>query len=516
MKIIGFILVSLIIFNLAEVCFSQNDDMTFTTYYPAPFGVYKQLILYPEPTDGVEQAEQPCSDEGEMYYDSDDNQVLYCYESAFGLIWRSLGGGSYWTLLDNAPPAPDCLYTNDSVTTEDWNVGSGTTTPAAKLHAQDGAMLIYCNNFVFCWPPPCPICDGTTPLSGVGGTRLMWIPAKGAFRAGKVDLAPPFSAGSVWDDAKIGFYSFATGNNTEARGDSWTSGMVAMGYDNYNQTLVAKFGAHASGATAIGQNAGAVGEGSLAIGSRVLANGRFSTAIGKADNDKILTAGLNPDDNYSTALGFASHEDGPFGALGYGSLSVGQNSKAEGKYSIAIGQRARAPYDRSAVINIENTVYPNFCQADAEGQLKICGELNVLGTLIAEVTIEAETCTGTCIKFRIPHPDTTKPKGTYLKHSAVEAPTAGDNLYRWTIEVKDKTAEINLPEYYKFLNKDDMVLVFPKGHFGRAYGKLDEKQQTLTIYANSDGEYNVILIGTRKDEAAEKYWQGAEVYEPSG
>jgi Hep_Hag. len=85
------------------------------------------------------------------------------------------------------------------------NVGIGTTAPSAKLQVQDGAVLFSGTT-------------GSTPVSGAG-RRLMWIPAKSAFRAGYV-------SGSQWDDANIRLYSTAMGRDTTASGYSST----AMGY----------------------------------------------------------------------------------------------------------------------------------------------------------------------------------------------------------------------------------------------------------------------------------------------
>ncbi|HEX6039906.1 MAG TPA: hypothetical protein VFZ20_17770, partial [Longimicrobium sp.] len=48
---------------------------------------------------------------------------------------------------------------------------------------------------------------GIIPASG-NGERLMWYPFKGAFRAGGIG-----SGGTMWDDANIGFYTWAGGFN---------------------------------------------------------------------------------------------------------------------------------------------------------------------------------------------------------------------------------------------------------------------------------------------------------------
>ena len=56
-----------------------------------------------------------------------------------------------------------------------------------------------------------------------------------------------------------------------------------------------------------------------------------------------------------------------------------------------------------------------------------------------------------------------------------------------------------------------MSWVKPVGHFGDAFAEVDEKQENLIICSNKDGQYNVLLIGTRKDEAV-KEWEGVETY----
>ena len=133
-------------------------------------------------------------------------------------------------------------------------------------------------------------------------------------------------------------------------------------------------------------------------------------------------------------------------------------------------------------------------------------ELKVHGRI--ECTAALSKGSGT---FKIDHPDPTKTDTHYLQHSFVESPTAGDNIYRWTITTTNNSHTITLPDYYKFLNKDDMVWVNPKNHFGRAYGTVNGDQTELNITSDTDGEYNVLLIGTRKDEHVLKHFKGIEV-----
>jgi hypothetical protein len=114
--------------------------------------------------------------------------------------------------------------------------------------------------------------------------------------------------------------------------------------------------------------------------------------------------------------------------------------------------------------------------------------------------------------FRIDHPNPSKNHTHYLSHSFVESPTEGDNIYRFTVTTENGVATIHLPEYYKYLNKNDQVWVTPQGHFGTGYGVVNENQTEVTIYSNIDGEYNILLIGTRKDKIAVNNWQGVETY----
>jgi len=107
--------------------------------------------------------------------------------------------------------------------------------------------------------------------------------------------------------------------------------------------------------------------------------------------------------------------------------------------------------------------------------------------------------------FNIPHPDPAKEKWR-LRHAFVESPTRGDNIYRWTVATVNRNAEVILPDYFKHLNENVQVWVSPVKHFGRAYGEINTAQTILKITSESDGIYNVLLIGTRKDKIAKDFW----------
>jgi hypothetical protein len=140
---------------------------------------------------------------------------------------------------------------------------------------------------------------------------------------------------------------------------------------------------------------------------------------------------------------------------------------------------------------------------------------NIIGNYGLAGTISNYTCveqlSKTSGKFSIRHPDPTKKHTHNLVHSFVESPTAGDNIYRYEVATQNCEAIVSLPDYYKFLNCNDQVWITPKNHMGVAYGSVNTQQTEINIKSNCDGYYYVLLIGTRKDDAAKKAWRGVEV-----
>jgi hypothetical protein len=136
-------------------------------------------------------------------------------------------------------------------------------------------------------------------------------------------------------------------------------------------------------------------------------------------------------------------------------------------------------------------------------KLHVSGNTTIVGTL-----------SKTAGTFEINHPDPIKNQSGYkLRHSFVESPTRGDNIYRYQVEIDNKLSfELDLPDYWKYLNENPQVWVNPVNCFGVGYGTVDEELEKLNIYTNMSGLYNVLLIGTRKDIDAKQMFdaQGIE------
>jgi hypothetical protein len=105
--------------------------------------------------------------------------------------------------------------------------------------------------------------------------------------------------------------------------------------------------------------------------------------------------------------------------------------------------------------------------------------------------------------FDIPHPDLVKQmRGHRLRHCFVESNTRGDNLYRYTVMTSDCRAEIQLPDYFKYLNESPQVFVSAVGIFAYSEGYVDTELEKVHIRTSVNGTFNVLVIGTRKDQAA--------------
>jgi trimeric autotransporter adhesin len=162
----------------------------------------------------------------------------------------------------------------------------------------------------------------TAPASGAG-TRLMWIPARSAFRVGSLT---DFRS-TDWNANNIGLFSTAIGLDVKA------SGLASNAIGSY---------VTASGrtSTAIGANLIASGNASLALGSGNIASGDHSTVLGGNNT----ASGY-----YSTATGVSTLASGSY------SFTQGDGSHANGYTAVAIGNLTKAPGSKSFASGQETT-----------------------------------------------------------------------------------------------------------------------------------------------------------------
>jgi hypothetical protein len=165
-------------------------------------------------------------------------------------------------------------------------VGINISTPRAGLDVNDPNGILATGT----------VYTGTIPLEGLG-TRLMWYPAKSAFRAGTVgtyvDPESGVTSGSTfWDDGNIGYYSTAFGSTCRASGDN----SFAAGYGCAASNL---------SSVALGEINMASGAASVALGYHANTNARQGSFV-FADRSTVdyLKAGVNHSANWRVSGGF--------------------------------------------------------------------------------------------------------------------------------------------------------------------------------------------------------------------
>lgn len=121
------ILLSALCCLLSHFAFAQttSEEITITTYYPSPYGVYNEMRLYPH-----SPATTSCdsTQEGLMYYDSVSHNLMVCRDNGATYAWESTGGG-YWVTVGN-----------DIYNANTGNVGIGTNSPTEVFQVCVGSV----------------------------------------------------------------------------------------------------------------------------------------------------------------------------------------------------------------------------------------------------------------------------------------------------------------------------------------------------------------------------------------
>jgi hypothetical protein len=145
-----------------------------------------------------------------------------------------------------------------------------------------------------------------------------------------------------------------------------------------------------------------------------------------------------------------------------------------------------------------NLYYSRFLNVIENGGT---GTMNIIGDLV--VTGSVSKGGGS---FLIPHPNPALKDTHMLRHCFVEAPTRGDNLYRWTLTTTNRVCEQALPTYSPFLNENWQFFVQAAHGFGQGYCVLASDEGSFRLVTSEDGTYNVLGVATRKDAVARAFF----------
>jgi len=205
---------------------------------------------------------------------------------------------------------------------------------------------------------------GIIPATGAGW-RMMWYPSKVAFRAGYAD------AGGQFDDANIGYYSWAGGALNKAAGIY----SFAMGNQNTVEASAQCGMALGSGNKIWGSGAD-IGTCGVAMGLNNDVLDHAGVAIGQnnwSDGDAAVAIGytVTADADYSMAFGYRASTNGHTGAKVFGDASTTDSIEAVANNEFAVRAAGGFRFRSNATLT-------NGCNIAAGGASMVCASSRTL------------------------------------------------------------------------------------------------------------------------------------------
>jgi len=233
-----------------------------------------------------------------------------------------------FSVLNNIPKGNGTAMVGSSIYDDGaGNIGLGTATPSAGIHSVSNNGLLAVGN----------LGSGTIPTTATG-SRMMWYPAKSAFRAGRIITDA--------SDASIGNYSVILGFDGIASGQ----GSAVIGFGG---------SATAHATMSIGTANDISGFQSVGLGAQNLVAANNSYSIGYINN-------INVGATESMVLGHLAE------ANGFTSYALGRNINANGTGSFVIGKGITNAFeitntiDNSLMVGFNSTV-PTFFVGPSAG-----------------------------------------------------------------------------------------------------------------------------------------------------
>ena len=266
-------------------------------------------------------------------------------------------------------------------------------TPITTIENDDTNLRLEVNHNGSLLIPGARVEDGTEndliPAEG-SGTRLMWYPAKAAFRVGQVgDIS---GNEDLWDATNVGEYSIALGRDTEASGYGTTAlgdATAATGFQG--ATALGSFTTASAGfATAMGRQTTASGHSATAMGRQTTASGERATALGEetvaegegatAMGEFTAATGIN-----AVATGFNTT------ASGNRATTMGANTTASGNDALAMGNQTTASGFNAVAMGVRTTA-----TSGPSLSLGVCNDANTSSDNSAVVVGNGSFSSGNC------------------------------------------------------------------------------------------------------------------------
>lgn len=277
-------IVILLLVSFPAVSFSQNVGIGINTPHPNAMlditGINKGILI-PRGDAATRTALNTNTARGLLLFDTVTNTIWIHNGSGFSTGWNNLSNGTNFWILNPF----------NSTTIKNTNPGGFWSENPTTVSIDPGVIAL----------------PNTDP-----GTKLIWIPAKSAFRVGTI-------TNTQWGDENTGTWSFASGFNAIARGR--TSFAMGINTNAFGDGSVV-WGANS---TAIGENSTAIGVATVAKSFSSLAIGRYNDSIAGSDpsswiaTDPLLTLG-NGTANNARSNAFAVYKNGNIDISGYTQL----------------------------------------------------------------------------------------------------------------------------------------------------------------------------------------------------
>lgn len=258
---------------------------------------------------------------GLIIYQTDGVPGFYFFDSS----WKPMADH-----LGNHTATQSILLNGNRITNSDTSVGMSMSTRGAvrfrgKAVSTIPADTVAKDNFIIGNDGSLlargKYLTGPLPMTGAG-MRMMWYPARGAFRGGN-------ATSTEWDSMNVDDYTFGFGNQVTASG----YGSVAFG-DQVTVTSTVGVG--------FGSAVRVFGTAGFSVGASNVSGGFCSTTLGYTDS-----------------------------AMGQGCVALGYRMLAREDYSVAIGYRGRAIHEGSLVLSDASSLsatLSSYTTSSAENQ----------------------------------------------------------------------------------------------------------------------------------------------------